>query len=195
MNKLKTSAMTVVLSALLVFSGTQNMSNPANELYNTDSRLSEQIKVGSIAQNFETLEAEKAKKAEQERLAELERIKQEELKRQQEIKLASRGGQERTYLGEFEITFYCSCATCCGRANKPCANGQYPVEGVTIAAPQRFKFGTKLYIEGIGERVVMDRGSAIKGNKIDVYVTDHQRAIQLGRKRNVKVYTKELITR
>ena len=78
MNKLRTSAMTVVLSTLLVFSGTQNMSNPANELYNTDSRLSEQIKVGSIAQNFETLETEKAKKAEQEKLAELERIKQDE---------------------------------------------------------------------------------------------------------------------
>ena len=34
-------------------------------------------------------------------------------------------------------------------------------------------FGTKVYIEGVGERIVQDRGGAVKGNVIDVYVSSH----------------------
>ena len=35
---------------------------------------------------------------------------------------------------------------------------------------------------------VEDRGGAIKGNKIDIYVDSHQEALKLGRKTNVPVY-------
>lgn len=187
MNKLKISVMSMVLSTTLVLGLSSGMDDPNKMLYETKLSYCEEIKVGSLAQNFERLEALKAEKA-----AEEERIQQEEIERQKEQdeqhNLTSRG-EQKTYLGEFTLTAYCSCAKCCGTANQPCANSQYPIEGVTIAADtSKYPFGTKLYIDGVGERVVMDTGSAIKGNKIDVYIADHQRANQFGRKTNVKVW-------
>lgn len=58
----------------------------------------------------------------------------------------------------------------------------------TIAAdPNVFPIGTLLYVPGYGYGVVADTGSAIKGNKIDLYFeTTHQVYKQWG-KRNVKV--------
>ena len=95
----------------------------------------------------------------------------------------------KQYVGEFKITAYCPCAKCCGRANGKCANGEYPIEGITIAADTRkFPLGTKLYIEGIGERIVMDTGSAIKGNNLDLFISTHQECKTFGVRRNVKVW-------
>ena len=42
-------------------------------------------------------------------------------------------------------------------------------------------FGTKIYIDGVGERIVQDRGGAIKGNRIDLYFDSHQEALNFGR--------------
>lgn len=87
------------------------------------------------------------------------------------------------YLGNYIITYYCSCEQCCGKNNGITASGQKVQDGVTIAADSSLPFGTKVYIQGIGLRVVQDRGGAIKGNIMDVYVNSHDKAIQLGRSR------------
>jgi 3D (Asp-Asp-Asp) domain-containing protein len=44
-----------------------------------------------------------------------------------------------------------------------------------------------IYIEGIGERVCDDTGSAITKGRVDVYVEDHQAALRLGVKK-ARVY-------
>lgn len=44
-----------------------------------------------------------------------------------------------------------------------------------------FPAGTVLYIEGLGERIVQDRGGAINGYDVDVYHNDHNAALQFGR--------------
>ena len=82
----------------------------------------------------------------------------------------------------YTITAYCHCAKCCGKSNGITASGVKAVEGVTIAADTKvLPFGTKVYIEGIGERIVQDRGGAIKGNRIDIYFNTHEKALQYGR--------------
>ena len=66
-------------------------------------------------------------------------------------------------------TAYCPCEICCGKwaLNRPdgivyTASGAIAEEGVTIAADWSvYSPGTILYIEGIGERTVQDRGGAI----------------------------------
>ena len=77
------------------------------------------------------------------------------------------------YCGEFEITYYDSCYKCCGKTNGITASGAKVQEGITVAADTSiFPMGSKIYIEGIGWRTVQDRGGAIKGNKLDIYIPD-----------------------
>ena len=79
----------------------------------------------------------------------------------------------------YKITAYCSCAKCCGKSNGITACGKRAKAGRTIAAPRGFSFGTKLSING-KTYVVEDRGGAIKGNRIDMYVNSHREALRWG---------------
>ena len=56
------------------------------------------------------------------------------------------------------------------------ASGAPTVEGVTIAADPSIPFGTKLKING-HVYTVQDRGGAIRGNHIDIYVSSHSKAL------------------
>ena len=82
---------------------------------------------------------------------------------------------------EYVVTAYCSCVKCCGKSNGITASGEKAVEGVTVAMNKSIPFGTKIYIDGVGERIVQDRGGAIKGNRIDLYFDTHQEALNFGR--------------
>ena len=90
--------------------------------------------------------------------------------------------ESRVYLGNFKITHYCACTKCCGKnAQGITASGKVVEENKTIAVdPSVIKLGSKVYIDGYGYMEAQDTGSAIKGNIIDVYVADHQEALNLG---------------
>lgn len=61
-------------------------------------------------------------------------------------------------------------------------SGKHVVEGVTIAAPPSIPFGTKLYIPSLNHTyTVTDRGGAIQGNRLDLYIADKDRAIAFGK--------------
>ena len=81
----------------------------------------------------------------------------------------------------YTITAYCPCVKCCGKTDGITASGVKAIEGVTVATDKSIPFGTKIYIDGVGERIVQDRGGAIKGNRIDLYFGDHQSALNFGR--------------
>ncbi len=88
-----------------------------------------------------------------------------------------------------EVTAYCPCTKCCGpRAQGITASGKHVSHngGKFVAADKFLPFNTKLVIPGYadGQAVpVLDRGGAIKGDKLDVYFPSHQQARQWGRKR------------
>lgn len=83
-------------------------------------------------------------------------------------------------LGTFRITHYCSCYYCCGGWGNATASGAYPTVGRTIAVDTSvIPFGTRVIING-NVYVAEDTGGAIKGNKIDIYVSDHATALRLG---------------
>lgn len=67
------------------------------------------------------------------------------------------------------------------------ASGIYPHKGTVAVDPRVIPMGTKLYIEGYGYATALDVGSAIKGNKIDLFFETKAQALRWGR-RPVKVY-------
>lgn len=76
--------------------------------------------------------------------------------------------------GDFLCTAYCTEKRehICGTGTGITASGA-PVEGgVTVAAdPDVFPFGTVLYIEDVGVRIVQDTGASVKGKHLDVAVS------------------------
>lgn len=98
------------------------------------------------------------------------------------VESVERVESEREYeIVVFDASAYCKGACCCGKwANGYTASGTVPQAGRTIAAPPEYEFGTEIEIEGI-TYVVEDRGSAIKGNKVDIYFDTHAEALQFGR--------------
>ena len=79
----------------------------------------------------------------------------------------------------FKVTAYCSCAKCCGKTTGMTASGTKATAGHTVAASGQFAFGTKLIING-QEYTVEDRGGAIQGNRIDIYMNSHAEAVAWG---------------
>lgn len=64
----------------------------------------------------------------------------------------------------------------------------------TIACPPEWAFGTKVYIPGVGRFVCEDRGSAIKGNRIDIWFRTCEEALKWGRqRREVFIFDKNLL--
>jgi 3D (Asp-Asp-Asp) domain-containing protein len=94
---------------------------------------------------------------------------------------------EPEYIGEFVITYYTSGPESTGKTPDHPAygitrSGTTVKEGQTIAADwDVLPAGTRVYIEGVGERIVEDTGGDIVGQAIDVYVEDVDRAMDNGR--------------
>lgn len=98
----------------------------------------------------------------------------------------------------FTLSHFCLCAKCCGTVGQATASGRMPEQNVTVAVdPRVIKLGTRLKIEipdGNGGYAVYranaradDTGGAVKGNKIDVLVNEHQEALNLGLIHNARV--------
>mgnify|MGYP001340787168 CR=1 FL=1 len=86
--------------------------------------------------------------------------------------------------GKFTInaSAYTAAADECGKSDGITASGLKVKENETIACPPAFPFGTKLAIEGMGTFICEDRGGAIKGNHVDIYVETKKEAFAFGRK-------------
>lgn len=83
------------------------------------------------------------------------------------------------------VTGYCPCSKCCGEfADGITANGHKIRSGDTfVAADKRYSFGTEMVIEGYSNTQtvkVLDRGGAIRGNKLDAFFHTHQAALEWG---------------
>jgi 3D (Asp-Asp-Asp) domain-containing protein len=94
------------------------------------------------------------------------------------------------------VTGYCPCPKCCGQySDGVTASGHKIKPGDTfVAADKRYSFGTEMVIAGYsnGQPVkVLDRGGAIRGNRLDAFFHSHQEALEWGvRHLDVKVRDK-----
>lgn len=108
-----------------------------------------------------------------------------------------------------QVTAYCACGECCGwernwKGQKVYSYGPHEGEikiigltasgtkakvGTIAADTDIFPMGTIMYIEGYGYGVVEDRGSAIQGKHIDIFIKSHNKALDWGnRDMEVKVW-------
>lgn len=109
---------------------------------------------------------------------------------------------ELVELGQYTITAYCPCSTCCGSwADKRpldengnpivCgSSGEVLISGKSAASP--LPFGTRLYLAEYGIVTVEDRTSNAIAERcdnkiIDIYFSSHQEALNFG-KRYLNVY-------
>ena len=79
----------------------------------------------------------------------------------------------KTYMGKYRLTFHAG--------DTITASGRTPRVNHTIAADTSIlPMYSKVYIEGWGTYTVEDRGGAIKGNRIDIFVESNRVAYQYG---------------
>ena len=117
----------------------------------------------------------------------------------------------RCFAVPMETTGYCNCGKCCnwestwlGLGDPVVSRGPHKGDvkkvgftssgtearrGTIAADLSRYPYGTILEIPGYGQGRVEDTGSAIKGDHIDLWFSDHDRALQWGRqKKTVKIW-------
>lgn len=87
----------------------------------------------------------------------------------------------------FIVTHYCGCSKCCGKWSSGSDENAVGCLGVkltpyySIAVDKSIiPLGTILYDENGNEYKAEDTGSYIKGNRIDLFVGDHEEALNLG---------------
>lgn len=83
------------------------------------------------------------------------------------------------------VTAYCPCEKCCGRHSngKTACGHKIRPDDCFVAADRKYPFGTEMIIAGYNnaESVkVLDRGGAIRGNKLDVFFHSHKEALKWG---------------
>ena len=86
---------------------------------------------------------------------------------------------------EMRVTAYCPCPKCCGEYSDGITACGYVIQpGDTfVAADRRYPFHTEMLIPGYSNNrpvKVLDRGGAIKGNRLDVFFATHEEALQWG---------------
>lgn len=82
-----------------------------------------------------------------------------------------------------------SCKGCSGITYTGINLKKNPYAKVISVDPKVIPLGSKVYVPGYGEAIAGDKGSAVRGNKIDVFISNKQRALQWGSKTvTIKVY-------
>lgn len=94
----------------------------------------------------------------------------------------SRGGQSIRFREAIDVT-----ATAYTYTGYNTASGTAPEYGTVAVDPSVIPMGTRMYVDGYGYATALDRGGAIKGNRIDVFLESAAEAYSWGVRR-VRVY-------
>ncbi|QST00120.1 DUF348 domain-containing protein [Pontibacillus sp. ALD_SL1] len=102
---------------------------------------------------------------------------------------SSSGVQKTLYMQATAYTAYCT--GCSGVTSTGINLRANPNQKVIAVDPNVIPLGSKVWVEGYGYAIAGDQGSAIKGNRIDLFISDKGAALNYGRRSvQVKVYGK-----
>lgn len=88
-------------------------------------------------------------------------------------------------VGDFAVTHYCTCSTCCGKTDGIGASGRAVIPYYSVAVdPSVIPLGSIIYLD-YGDGVLHecradDTGGAVRGYKLDLCVGEHKSAQMLG---------------
>ncbi|MDD9792080.1 3D domain-containing protein, partial [Priestia megaterium] len=135
------------------------------------------------AQEQAQKEQEQAQAAAQAQAAQEQAQKEQAAQQQQQQSQQQASGKSMTV----EATAYtANCAGCSGTTATGVNLKSNPNQRVIAVDPSVIPLGSKVYVEGYGQAVAADTGGAIKGNRIDVFVSSDSAAQDWGR-RSVKI--------
>ncbi|MGG3614257.1 LysM peptidoglycan-binding domain-containing protein [Priestia megaterium] len=133
------------------------------------------------------------KEQEQAQAAQAEQAQKEQAAQQQQQQQAAQQQQQQSQQQAsgksmtVEATAYtANCAGCSGTTATGVNLKSNPNQRVIAVDPSVIPLGSKVYVEGYGQAVAADTGGAIKGNRIDVFVSSDSAAQDWGR-RSVKI--------
>ncbi|ALC52497.1 enterotoxin [Bacillus cereus] len=162
-------------------------------------KVKEEEKVQEIAKAKEEKAREIAKAKEEEKAREIAKAKEEkarEIAKAKEEERAKEVSKNNIQSAKRELTVVATAYTA-----DPSENGTYggrvltamghdltanPNMRIIAVDPKVIPLGSKVWVEGYGEAIAGDTGSAIKGNRIDVLMGSKSKAMNWGRK-TVKV--------
>ncbi len=98
------------------------------------------------------------------------------------LQTISRGGRNIRFSRAYDMV-----ATAYTHTGNPTYTDVWPQEGMVAVDPSVIPLGSWLYVEGYGFCRAMDIGSAIKGNRIDLFFDTRKEALRWG-VRKVRVY-------
>lgn len=175
---------------------TQKVTKPKEEVKVQEvTKAKEEVKVQEVAKAKEDVKAQEEAKAKEEAKArEIAKAKEEEKAR--EIAKAKEESKNNIQSAKRELTVVATAYTA-----DPNENGTYggrvltamghdltdnPNMRIIAVDPKVIPLGSKVWVEGYGEAIAGDTGSAIKGNRIDVLMGSKSKAMNWGRQ-TVKV--------
>ncbi|MGG0337756.1 LysM peptidoglycan-binding domain-containing protein [Priestia aryabhattai] len=155
----------------------------------------EQAQVAAQEQAQAQVAQEQAQKAQEQAQAQAaqEQAQKEQAAQQQQQQQAAQQQQQQSQQQAsgksmtVEATAYtANCAGCSGTTATGVNLKSNPNQRVIAVDPSVIPLGSKVYVEGYGQAVAADTGGAIKGNRIDVFVSSDSAAQDWGR-RSVKI--------
>jgi 3D (Asp-Asp-Asp) domain-containing protein len=115
--------------------------------------------------------------------------KKRALEEQAKKKQALRESKESSPSGSVARSLYvtasaytASCAGCSGRTATGLNLRANPSLKVIAVDPRVIPLGSRVWVEGYGYAIAGDTGGAIKGNKIDIFISSYQSAVKWGRR-------------
>ena len=87
------------------------------------------------------------------------------------IQIASRGNESGREIFVTATAYTASCSGCSGTTATGINLHANPNAKVIAVDPNVIPLGSKVFVEGYGYAIAADTGGAIKGNKIDVFIT------------------------
>ena len=95
--------------------------------------------------------------------------------------------QSYEHSSKFTVTHYCGCPKCCGSWSSGSESVAYGCKGDKLVSnysiatdPKIIPYGTVLHDSEGNEYIAQDTGKGVKGYHIDLFVGNHQEALNLG---------------